>query len=241
MNTLKTLTPNQMNFVSSMVNNGMNYQDALKLVGVNLYAMDRTENTTNKSAKPVSKSKADNKVASTTNTNKKDQTHKGKKSKEKKAKAKTLPFGKDIKVGGFVKIYNLKTKKVVMAGKVKDLDKSCNAVELTNTKKYAIENCIAISDKEFAKLKKSLKLSARAETKKDSTSTRLSPQDYKLCYAKYLVTLGKITEDDFAKAKDDKVALHDLYEMFAKGDEKVKLSNADAMKIFAENSAKVAA
>ena len=242
MTTTKTLTPNEMDFVKSLVNSGINPKDALKLVGVNLYAMDRTENTTNKSAKPVSNNKADSKAVKPIKANKKDQTVKGKKSKEKNGKdsKKTdLAFGKNIKVGSFVKIYNLKTKQVVMAGKVKDLDKSCNAVELTNTRKYAIENCVAISEKEFAKVSKKVKAVAKANDKKISTSTRLAPQDYKLCYAKYLVSLGKITEADFNQAKDDKTALHNLYELFAKSDEPVKLSNDEAIKIFADNSAKV--
>ena len=155
------------------------------------------------------------------------------KSKSKPAKAgKTVAFGK-VKKGDYFKVVvNDKVTRVGKANTVSVKDKILTAI---GGKKYALDNCVAINKKEYGKLKKSLK--ADNEPKK-STSTRLSAADYKVVYAAYLVKQGKINEETFAKAKDSNEIATELYKQFK---DDVKLSNAEALKLLAENSAKATA
>lgn len=155
------------------------------------------------------------------------------KSPKKSAKAdKTVAFGK-VKKGDYFKVVvNDKVTRVGKANTVSAKDKVLTAI---GGKKYALDNCVAINKKEYGKLKKSLK--ADNEPKK-STSTRLTAADYKVVYAAYLVKQGKINEETFAKAKDSKEIATELYKQFK---DDVKLSNAEALKLLAENSAKATA
>lgn len=181
--------------------------------------------------KPVSNNKATNKVSKPVKTNKTTET-KGK--KEIRKTEKKLAFGKDIKVGSFVKTYNLKDKKVVSVGKVKSIikdDQLGAIVELTNTRKFAIENCVLCSKDEVKRVRKVV---ARQEKK----ASRLDPKVYKLAYAYNLLNLGEIKQADFDEAKNDDKKLKELYDLFAKGEKAIKLSNDEAMKILADNSAK---
>lgn len=149
-----------------------------------------------------------------------------------KAAAKTVAFGK-VKKGDYFKVVvNDKVTRVGKANTVSVKDKVLTAI---GGKKYALDNCVAINKKEYGKLKKSLK--PDNEPKK-STSTRLSAADYKVVYAAYLVKQGKINEETFAKAKDSNEIATELYKQFK---DDVKLSNAEALKLLAENSAKAAA
>lgn len=149
-----------------------------------------------------------------------------------KAAAKTVAFGK-VKKGDYFKVVvNDKVTRVGKANTVSVKDKVLTAV---GGKKYALDNCVAINKKEYGKLKKSLK--PDNEPKK-STSTRLSATDYKVVYAAYLVKQGKINEETFAKAKDSNEIATELYKQFK---DDVKLSNAEALKLLAENSAKATA
>lgn len=210
----------------------------------NSYTMEDTKPVA-KATTTVSYNKATSKAEKPVKANKNAKTS-AKSTASSKAKKPTanknkeLAFGKNIKVGNYVKCLNLKDHKLVCFGKVaaiKDGDNVGKIVELTNTRKFAIENCIAISEKEFKTLSKTHKGIAKQNAKKQSTtSTKLTARDYKLCYAKYLLTLGKITESDFNQVKADDKALSELYHLYTESDEPVKLSNADAMKIFADNA-----
>lgn len=197
----------------------------LAMQGIEIVINDLVDNTT--SNKVAYTKKVDNKVVENANKVSKAST-KGKKSTKgrKTTKDKKLIFGK-VKVGGFAKCINKKDDKVVYVGKIKSIDLNDNTVDFTSGKKWAKENCVAIGETEFKRLKKSLKI-------KDSTNW-LAPKDYKAIYAYNLFKLGKITEDDFTKANADENYSTELYQKFKT---EVKLNNAEAMKILAENSAK---
>lgn len=64
-----------------------------------------------------------------------------------------------LKVGGYFKIINLRTKKIVFTGKVKKIEIADNIVVADNGKKYAKENCSAIDEKNYKLLVKQLGLS----------------------------------------------------------------------------------
>jgi len=222
----------------------------LAMQGIAVEITDGDYNTTsNEVAKPVSKNTASNKVEQAVKNNSKSKS--SAKSKKNSKAGKTtgnkkpeLAFGKNIKVGNFVKVLNLKDHKLVNCGKVKSLggkiednEVDTRFVELTSGKKYALNHVISISESEFKKLAKTRKGVAKQKAKKEaSTSTKLTSKDYKKCYAKHLLNLGKITEGDFNQVIKDDNALSELYHLYAESDEPVKLSNADALKIFADNA-----
>ena len=150
---------------------------------------------------------------------------------------KALAFGK-VKVGDYFKVVVDKDGKqtTTRIGKADSIDKNDKIVWVKNgddKKGFALEKCVPISKAEYGKLKKKLKVS-EAKTKV-STSTKLAPKDYKVVYCYNLTKLGKITEEEFAKAKADDAVASELYKKFK---DEVKLANSDAIKLLAENSAK---
>lgn len=191
----------------------------------------------------------DNKTSSLKKSNTKPaaKAANNKKSTASKGSNETLAFGK-VKAKQHFACYNLKDKnnpvlaKVGYAVKVDNKAKIVYAVYGKNDKKgFALENCVAITKQKYDKLKS--KFGVKTDSKsnpKVSTSTKLTATDYKAVYAFNLKKLGKITDEEFAKANSDPAVATELYKKFSS---EVKLLNADALKLFAEevksSSAKV--
>ena len=209
-----TLNQVAMELLSNLIKAGMPYEKAIAFV-----CGYQTTTADNKSA--YKQPKVD--------------TTKGAKKVSKVAdkSAKEVAYGK-VKKGDFVKVVNLNTNKVVAVGKAKKVLLKDKIVVATSGKKFALENCVAINETTYNKLKKSLKVS-KANV---STSKKLSPADFKKVYCVKLAKQGLLNENDFAKAKDNAEYRSELYKQFKN---EVKLTNAEALKLFAENTAKAVA
>lgn len=131
-----------------------------------------------------------------------------------------------IKVGDYFKCINLKTGKAVNVGIAESINEVDKIVTTKSGNKFLLGNCVAINKATFGKLHK----------KFEKKSIKISPVDYKIVYAANLLKLGKITEEDFAKAKDDKVGRDFAAELYKQFKGEIKLSNSEAIKILAENS-----
>ncbi len=158
-------------------------------------------------------------------------TKSGKKNKPtapKGAKKHADKSAKAIKKGDFFKV--VVNDKVTAVGKANNVRANDKIVETVGGKKYALENCIAISKKQYQSLKKTLKPKSEP---KASTSKRLNATDYKIVYCKYLKDLGKIDDSTFAKAKDSAEIRSELYKQFK---DDVHLSNDKALEMFAASA-----
>lgn len=143
-----------------------------------------------------------------------------------------VAYGK-VKKDDYFKVINLKTNEVVHVGKAKSVSVKDDMISTKGGKKWKLSNCVAINRKTYLKLKESLKKATKGDTDKKSTSKKLSPTDYKVVYAAYLAKQGKINADEVAKAKDNAEFRSELYHKFSK---ELPLTNAEALKLFAELS-----
>ena len=176
--------------------------------------------------KPTSFSKTETKPA----THSKSETTKTTKGSSKSKS----PKGETLKAGDYFKVVNASNGKLVSVGKVKSVDSDQNGkwvhVEDPNVV-YKLERCVKINDITFGKLQSRL---AKKLIKKTSSTKRLAPLDYKIAYAFNLLKLGKITDEEFAKAKTVKEFADQLY-ITNKAD--VVLKNEDALKLHSELNA----
>ena len=181
----------------------------------------KADNTSNVVRKSTTKNtaKADNKKSSTAKADKNP----------------TISYG-NVKANDYFKVINKSTNKVIAVGKAKSVSKADKIVTTKGGKKISLDNCVAINRPTYNKLKKSLKAN-EVKTEKKSSSSRLTPADYKVVYAAYLEKQGKITADQVAKAKDSAEYRAELYHQFCK---ELPLTNAEALKLFAELSEKTA-
>lgn len=172
--------------------------------------------------KPVNAPKSNNKSKKSSKKTSNKNTTKG--SKDSNKSKNKLNFGK-VKKDDYFKVFNLNTNKVCAVGKAVEVkDKIAYTIVDGDLKKgYDLDHCVAIDKKEFGKLSK----------KFSKKTTKLSPADYKVVYSKYLLDLGKITQEEFAKAKDSNDVAKELYTKYKA---EVKLSNAKALEILAKNS-----
>jgi len=211
------LTLVAMELLNTLIKGGMPYDKAISFVTGIEDTKPQTFSKTESKPQVAPKSKP---VASSKGTS--------------KAKAKPLGFGK-VKVGDYFKVVVDKDGKATTTrvGKANKIDTKDKILTATNGKKFALEKCITISKAEYGKLSKKLKVSEAKPAV--STSTKLTAKDYKVVYCFNLTKLGKITEEEFSKAKTDDQVASELYKKFK---DEVKLSNSEAIKLLAENSAK---
>ena len=210
-----------MELLNTLIKGGMPYDKAISFV------------TGIEDTKPATFNKVESKPqVATAKSSSKTVTHS---KAESKPKAKANAFGK-VKVGDYFKVVVDKDGKptTTRIGKADKVDLKDKILTATNGKKFALEKCITVSKAEYGKLKKKLKVSEAKEPV--STATKLTAKDYKVVYCFNLTKLGKITDEEFAKAKTDDAVASELYKKF-KGE--VKLANSEAIKLLAEKSAKV--
>lgn len=156
---------------------------------------------------------------------------KGKKQTASKEASKAISFG-NVKKGDYFKVYNLKDKnnpKVVNVGFAKEIESDGTIIVYANDnskKMFAQENCVAISKKDYHKLQKSL-----AKNKPVKTGLK-DPKIWKLVYALMLLKQNKISEADFAKAKEDDKFSSELYHKFKA---EVKADNEVMQKLYNES------
>ena len=192
----------------------------LKAAGYEITKSNTSSNKKKSNTKP-----ADNKSAA----NKKGTASRGSNKK--------LTFGNVVK-NGYFKMFNLKDKNnpvLVGVGKALEVSKKDSTITYvkdgSDRKMVALENCVAIDKKEFDKLSKNKAL--KHYFARQTNSKQLSHTDFKSVYALYLSKNGKITPEEFAKANSDQDFATELYDKFSRK-EGIKLSNADALKLFAE-------
>lgn len=208
--------------------------------GLEIVIVDNANPTVNTVEAPVATPAYQHKVDNSSNnvgkTTKKPAKADSKKSSTAKADNKpTISYG-NVKANDYFKVINKSTNKVIAVGKAKSVSKADKIVTTKGGKKISLDNCVAINRPTYNKLKKSLKAN-EVKTEKKSSSSRLTPTDYKVVYAAYLEKQGKITADEVAKAKDSAEYRAELYHQFSK---ELPLTNAEALKLFAELSDKTA-
>ena len=219
----KTLTPNEMNFVQTLLMNGYSLATALSLVGKSFENANKVSEQY--PSKKDNNSKAD-KSASNKSTSK---GRKGKTTAPKGAPKDTeLKLGK-VKKGNYFQCVNATDKKVNAVGKAKTVDLKGGVVTTKGGKKFALANCSPISKATYGKLSKQLK---KAKVGKNKP---LSPADFKQVYAAVLRSKDKITDQDLAKAQSLPDYATELYKQFK---DEIKLTDADAKKFLAEKSDK---
>ena len=220
----KTLTPNEMSFVQTMLMNGNSLTLALSLIGKSL----DTANTVSNKYQP----KVDNKPKADKSASTKATT-KGSKAKIKSPKGDKQPTSKagNVKKGDYFKV--VVNDKITAIGKAEAVDTNAKSVKSVNGKQWVLGNCYAITKATYGKLSKRKSLKKFAEPK--GKTTQLSAADYKVVYCFNLLKNGRIAEEDFNKAKNEPNYATELYKQFK---DQVKLSSSDAMKMLAENSDK---
>lgn len=165
--------------------------------------------------------------------------------KGSKDSTKKLDFGK-VKVGDYFKVFNFNTNKVCNVGKAKEVNKNekivYSVVDGTLKKGFALENCVAISAKEYGKLKKSLGLTKGKKEPKVSTSKRLNEHDYTVVLA-HLAKQQKAEIDlvDLANNSQNPKDLKDIRDQIHKDLPDLKLTAEQAVKEFASLTEKVSA
>lgn len=240
------LTLVAMELLTTLIKGGMPYEKAIAFVnGIEDTTVAAVKNSSkqNSFSKTETKNSTASKGSKDTKTSKKSDdkpTTKGSKDSTKK-----LDFGK-VKVGDYFKVFNFNTNKVCNVGKAKEVNKNekivYSVVDGTLKKGFALENCVAISAKEFGKLKKSLGLTKGKKEPKVSTSKRLNEHDYTVVLA-HLAKQQKAEIDlvDLANNSQNPKDLKDIRDQIHKDLPDLKLTAEQAVKEFASLTEKVSA
>jgi len=237
------LTVNEMNFITNLVNNGTSLEVALSILGIGDTTSTAKAVNTNASTKVEVKPTATKVAKPTTKVVDKSKSAKADKKPTSKA-SKKLDFGK-VKKGDYFKVYNLTDKNnpiLVKVGYAKEVSKKDSTITVftskdgKDSKKYALENCVAISKKEYHTLSSKLKKAQKADNKviKPSTAKRLNEHDYTVVMA-YLAKKQDNNVDyvELANSCDNKKDLADIRKNIKKELPDFKLTAEEAVKTFA--------
>ena len=237
------LTLVAMELLTTLIKGGMPYEKAIAFVnGIE----DTTVAAVKDSSKQASFSKTETKNSTASKGSKDDKSSKKTSTtKGSKDNTKKLDFGK-VKVGDYFKVFNLTANKVSNVGKAKEVDKKdkivYSVVNGTEKKGFALECCVAITAKEYGKLKKSLGLTKGKKEPKVSTSKRLNEHDYTVVLA-HLAKQKNADIDlvDLANNTESPKDLKDIRDQIHKDLPDLKLTAEQAVKEFASLTEKVSA